>query len=494
MGKVFLFAMRLSALITLVFLAFGVSPLLLGGVSNPIDMGEMRDSSTLEAQVIQDWRLVEGKVPTRQKYMTIRVGEFWPGKEYRVPVRLIVPADRKAKGIHLTGGHSFKGIQTERPLRPIEELLIEGGVGLVYTLVQNLNHSGQAELAKEIEDRFFETLDPRSSIKTWGWPASLSRSITAAYAETEYFVPAKVAMSGGSKNGASPSMALIHDDRLTAVHATVSPIWASPLRLCDEIAWSNLEEADLAFAEARGMDKLQLDKFLNHAFRGGFFGPVYNAAALSRGRTWNDLKTFAQGMADAVFISRNLETLNARGVDLYFAPGTHDFVCYDIQWGGKHHPDTPVYFKTNRGHGKNKSHHALETDEANLPAFLLQHFFEVEGRLLNPPKVTHQLAGNTLEVTVRFDSDNPAESGRIWWMFDRGIDGSAAYFHELFPDDQWLEMTTDQKMGTWTAEIPLNGNAKTIDFFSNHRKTISYEGEDYPSYLSSPYSRVSLKK
>ncbi len=494
MGKVIVSVMRFAPLITLVFLAFRVSPLVLGGVSNPIDMGEIRDSSTLEVQVIQDWHLVEGKVPTRQKYMTIRVGEFWPGREYRAPVRLIVPADRKAKGIHLTGGHSFKRIQTERPLRPIEGLLIEGGVGLVYTVVQNLNQSGQAELSKEIEDRFLETLDPRSSVQTWGWPASLSRAITAAYAETEYFVPAKVAMSGGSKNGASPSMALIHDDRLTAVHATVSPIWASPLRLCDEMAWSNLQEADLAYVKAHGLDKPQQDKIFKHAFRGGYFGPVYNAAALSKGRSWNDLKTFAHGMADAVFISRNLETLNARGVDLYFAPGTHDFVCYDIQWGGKHHPDIPVYFKTNLGHGKNKVHPALETDEANLPAFLLQHFFEVEGRLLNPPKVTHKLTGNTLKVTVRFDSDNPAESGRIWWMFDRGTDGSAAYLHELFPDDQWLEMTAGKKMGIWKSEIPLTSSAKTIDFFSNHRKTISYKGEDYPSYLSSPYSRISLKK
>ena len=266
--------MRFAALITLVFLAFGVPLLLLGGVSNPIDMREIRDSSTLEVQVIQDWHLVEGKVPTRQKYMTIRVGEFWPGREYRVPVRLIVPADQKAKGIHLTGGHSYKRMQTDGPLRPTEELLIEGGVGLVYTLIQNLNHSGQAELANEIEDRFLETLDPRSSVKTWGWPTSLSRAVTAAYAETDYFVPAKVAMSGGSKNGASPSMALIHDDRLTAVHATVSPIWASPLRLCDEIAWANLREEDLAYVKAHGLDKLQQEKIFEHAFRGGYFGPV----------------------------------------------------------------------------------------------------------------------------------------------------------------------------------------------------------------------------
>ena len=85
-------------------------------------------------------------------------------------------------------------------------------------------------------------------------------------------------------------------------------------------------------------------------------------------------------------------------------------------------------------------------------AFLLQHFFEVKCSLLSPPKVTHKLADNTLKVTVRFDSNNPAESWRIWWMFDRGTDGSGAYLHELFPDDQWLEMTTDIEKVIWTAD------------------------------------------
>ena len=457
-------------------------------------MDEMRDATTLETRVIEDWHLVDGTPPTRQKYMTIRVGEFWPGKEYRVPVRFIVPAVGKANGIHLTGGHSLKGIQTERPLRPVERLLIEGGVGLVYTVIQNLTHMGQAELSKEIEERFLQTLDPRSSIQTWGWPASLSRSITAAYAETEFFIPGNVAMSGGSKNGASPSMALIHDDRMTAVHATVSPIWASPLRLCIEEAWSDLEKADLAYMEKRGLDELQREKILHHRFRGGYFGPVYNAKAISQGRSWDELKTFAHGMADAVFISGNMERLQARNVALYFAPGTHDYVCYDLQWGGTRHPEIPVYLKTNLGHGKRKAHPALETDEDNLAAFLLSHFFEVEGRLLSPPTVTHDIGGNTIEVTVRFEPDNPAENGRIWWMFDRGIDGSAAYLQELFPPDQWLEMSPDQRKGVWTAVIPLNHSAKTVDFFSNHRKTIRYKGEEYPSYLSSPYSRVSLEE
>ena len=69
------------------------------------DMAAIRDSSTLEIDIIQGWHRVDGNVPTRQKLVTINVGEMWPGQDYRMPVRMVVPVDRKAKGFHLTGGN-----------------------------------------------------------------------------------------------------------------------------------------------------------------------------------------------------------------------------------------------------------------------------------------------------------------------------------------------------------------------------------------------------
>ena len=68
------------------------------------DMEEIRDPSTLQIKVLQDWHKVQGPIATRQKLVTINVGDLWPGQEYRVPVRMVVPANRKAKGFHLTGG------------------------------------------------------------------------------------------------------------------------------------------------------------------------------------------------------------------------------------------------------------------------------------------------------------------------------------------------------------------------------------------------------
>ena len=171
-------------------------------------MAEIRDETTLHIEVIDDWHLVEGEVPTRQKLITINVGEVWTGTEYRVPVRMIVPANRKATGFHLTGGHFQREMESDIKLKSVEKELLNGGVGLVYTIVQELSNFGQKELGDEMYRRFIKTLNPRYSIQYWGWPASIMRAVTAAYAEGDYFEHGKVAVSGGSKNGASPSVAI----------------------------------------------------------------------------------------------------------------------------------------------------------------------------------------------------------------------------------------------------------------------------------------------
>ena len=441
------------------------------------DMKEIRDPNTLEVRVLQDWHKVEGVIETRQKLVSINVGDIWPGQEYRVPVRMVVPANRKAKGFHLTG--SSNPMRLENDTRPdsTERELLKGGVGLVITVVQEPGTYGQRKLSMESEQRFAKSLNPRFKIQYWAWPATLMRAITTAYSEKEHFEKGKVAASGGSKNGASPSMAIIHDDRMTAVHATVSPIWDSPLRLNDDKAWKELRDQP----GRRG------------GFTGGHFGPNFNQRVLDAGGTWKDLQNFARDISDHVFISRNLKALRKRGVDMLFHPGTHDFVAFDMAWGGKHHPTIPIYLGANTGHGK-RGHPKTERDQQNKAAFMLKHFFpqKVEGALLEPPNVESKVKNKALEVTVTFPNDSREESGRIWWIFDRAPDGSPNYISQMIPDDQTMEM---KKTGeSWTATIPLSPTAKRIDFFSNHRKTLSYHKNAYKTYISSPYTRVSLNK
>jgi len=443
------------------------------------DMDAMRDPDTLEIEVLQDWRTVKGpNIATRQKLVTINVGEIWPGQDYRLPVRMVVPADRKARGFHLTGGNAPRNLARETRPRGVNLELLKGSVGLVMTVVQEPGSYGEVELGGAAEARFARSLNPRHKIQYWAWPATLMRAITASYAETEHFEEGNIAVTGSSKNGASPSMAIIHDERMTAVHAAVSPIWDSPLRLCDRKAW---DQHLAAGGQQRG-------------FSGGHFGPNFNQRALNAGHTWKDLQGFARDVSDQVFISRNLKTLRARDVEMLFHPGTHDMVAYDMAWGGAHHPSIPLYLGANSGHGK-KGHPKIERDQQNKTAFLLRHFFpdKVTELLLTPPAMETKIADDVLQVTVRFAPNSGERSGRIWWIYDRGPDGSPRYLEELIPDQNTKEMTCNADRGVWTVEIKLDSEASSIDLFSNHRKTITYRENIYPTVMSSPYTRVELR-
>ena len=102
--------------------------------------------------------------------------------------------------------------------------------------------------------------------------------------------------------------------------------------------------------------------------------------------------------------------------------------------------------------------------------------------MLESPSANCEVKGNTLFVSVRFKSDSGEESGRIWWMYDRGLDGSAAHINEMIPDDQWKDMKYDAQKKVWSAEEDLETDASHIDFFSNYRKTLRYQSNAYPTY------------
>lgn len=461
---------------------------------SPIDMDEMRDASTLDVKVIEDWHKVKGEVDTRQKLINIRVGELWSGQDLRIPVRMIVPADSKAKGFHLTGGHTLSNIKQDAKIRGIDGELLKGGVGLVYTIVQEPGTYGERKLAVEMKKRFIKTLNPHYSIQYWGWPAILMRSITAAYAEKDHFERGKIATSGSSKNGATPSAAIIQDKRITAVHGTISPIWESPLRLCDEKAWEELNRYNKQYAEkvAKG-DQRKIDKILHHRFLGGTFGPIYNRDALAAGHSWDDIKNLAKSLEDSIFISKNLDQLKERKCDIFFHPGTNDFVCFDVAWGGKHYPHIPLYLKVNSGHGKKGKNSSAEKNEQNKSAFLLNHFFKDKvDSMLPPPKVEYKKKGSKLLIKIKFPEGSKAESGRVWWIYDRAPDGSFAYIDIPFPEEQWKDMKYDDTLKAWSVEIDLEKGKSHIDFFSNHRKTIKYKSNSYQTYITSPYTRVEL--
>ncbi len=104
------------------------------------DMVAIRDSSTLDVSVVKDWHVVDGQVSSRQKVVEITVGEAYPGKDYRVLVQFVVPADRKAKGFTLTAGVSKGDVRIGR----LEAELLSAGVGFVKTHSLLRRRSSQA--------------------------------------------------------------------------------------------------------------------------------------------------------------------------------------------------------------------------------------------------------------------------------------------------------------------------------------------------------------
>ncbi len=466
------------------------------------DPAEILDETTLDIKVLQDWHLDSRNKTTRQKLIEIKVAEWWPGQDYRIPVRLIVPLNRKASAIHITSQHRHKRLEQDAALNKTQQALTDGGVGLVYTVVQRLAAiPGGRELQREMIPRLLKTHNPRYNV-TWIWPMTLMRAVTAARAERDYFEPGKVAGSGSSKNGFSPAIALIHDSRFTATFSNVAPAYISPLRTLNQAAVDEVNAANDWFFKAveEGADPGEhtVDWYRQMAW--GVSDRHMHKVALQGGWSWEDIRQISRESGARILVSENWDQLMARGVDVHFQPGTHDWVAHDVLWGAQHHPHIPVYYKPNGGHGMRlhpaarysvAERHEGETEyfgEENLNAFLLHHFFGGES-LLEPPRSSHSLVDGKLEVKVAFDTGPQPENGRIWWMYDRAPGGSAAYLRDRIPDDQWMDMTRDPQTGAWTAVIPLRPDASRIDFFSNH----SQPAYGHKFYLSSPYTRVRLQ-
>jgi hypothetical protein len=448
---------------------------------------EILDESTLETKTLQDWHPVGA---TRQKLIEINVAEWWPGQGYRIPVRLIVPLEGKAKGFHITSGHPAESVSKDINPNAFDAKLLASGVGLVWTVVKNINTiPGKQGLQQKMQKRFMKDLNPRYN-PLWIWSMTLMRATTAAYAEVDHFEKGKVAGSGGSKNGISPAVALINDERFTATCSSVAFAWASPIRKGDRDELQKVQAANETFFDAAKAGEFELEKQREKFYRSHMkgSGPSMDDMALQAGTSKDEFRDKMDRFMTRLCVTENWDRLMERGVDVLFQPGTHDWVAYDILWGAQNHHQLPVYHAANGGHEMRK-HPAAESDSENLEAFLWNHFFGGEP-LLSPPTSSHEVIGNKLKIQVRFADGPQAESGRIWWMYDRAPAGSAPFLHVRIPDDQWADMQRDPKTGSWTATIELQERASRVDFFSNHRKVVN----EYQQYLSSPYTRVELRK
>ena len=446
---------------------------------NIFNTEEILDESTLDVKTLQDWHVDEVTGSTRQKLIEINVAEWWPGQDYRIPVRMIVPLKGKAKGFHITGANPYETLMKDSKPDDFQAKLLANGIGIVKTFVKSLRETpGKQGLEKEMGKKFLEDRNPRYTT-VWIWSMTLMRAATAAYAETDYFEKGKVASSGGSKNGVSPAAALINDERFTATCSALAFAYYSPTRRGDTEALDKVEAANKAFSEAVKAGEVEIKQQRYKWFKSK---SVRRRSEVSQ----DDMRSFADRFWPSVCVTENWDRLMERGVDVLFQPGTHDWVADDILWGAQNHPQLPVYYAPNGGH-EQTPHVAAAKDNQNVEAFLWHHFFGGDP-LLKPPKSSHKVDKDKLSVSVNFNEGPQPISGRIWWIYDRAPEGSVPFLHIQIPEDQWMDMECDAKTDAWTAAIPLKGGSSRIDFFSNH----GLEVNGYKHYLSSPYTRVEL--
>jgi len=441
---------------------------------------EILDESTLDIKILQDWHVDDATGSTRQKLIEINVAELWPGQDYRIPVRMIVPLKGKAKGFSITGANSYEGLMKDSQPTDFQAELLANGVGIVKTHVHRIAKiPGKQGLLQKIEHMFMEGRNPRHT-QVWIWSMTLMRATTAVYAETDHFEKGKVAGSGSSKNGISPAVALINDKRFTATCSDHAFAYYSPIRRADREEMAKANAANKAFFEAVKAGDVDIERQRATLFQRVMVGKADGSQDISQ----DTRRRYADRFWPSVAVTENWDRLMERGVDILFTPGTHDYVAYDILWGAQNHPQLPIYYEPNGGHSQTP-HVAAAKDEQNRDAFLWHHFFGGDP-LLKPPTSSHKVDKDKLSVSVSFNEGPQPISGRIWWMYDRAPEGSAPFLHVQIPEDQWMEMEFDAKTGAWTAAIPLEDGFERIDFFSNH----GLEVNGYKQYLSSPYTRV----
>jgi hypothetical protein len=115
------------------------------------DTDEILDAGTLDIEILQDWHVDKPTGSTRQKLIEINVAEWWPGQDYRIPVRMIVPLAGKAKGFHITGGNLAEALTEDSAPNAFQSKLLAGGVGIVKTVVKPLEQiPGKQGLEQEM--------------------------------------------------------------------------------------------------------------------------------------------------------------------------------------------------------------------------------------------------------------------------------------------------------------------------------------------------------
>jgi PhoPQ-activated pathogenicity-related protein len=450
------------------------------------DMPSIRDTSTLETKVIEDWHPNLKDAAIRQKLVEITVCEWWPGMKVRLPVTMLAPATGVCTNVLIenTGLQLKPAGATGAKLR----LLKEHGVGLVFIGMVPIDAMEPVgKLHTMMEEHFIQTKDTRYT-PSWIWGISDMRALTTAMAEKEVFQPKKVIATGGSKRGVATAAAGIADDRITAIMPVVAPVIESPGgtyvegMLPAEITKMN-DDFIAAMTDPVGREKLLVRQKARSDER--------ITVKMARDAGWSDaeMKTACNAAWEACRTTNYLDDLKKRGTEIFYNQGSNDNVSPGLVELGRRFPQLPVYIVPGGQHGGAKeagfvkSVGGLPEVDENLRAFALHHFFGTR-HMVAPPQVTTQWDKAKQRVTVKvvFPDHSEPQENNVWWSVNRHPDYSIA-----MEFDAWSS-TPLQKTGadTYSGEITLADDVKTVDVISVHTQ----EENGSTLTVSSPEIRI----
>jgi hypothetical protein len=450
-------------------------------VAGHYDMPAVRDASTLETRVIEEWHPWQKDASVRQKLIEITVCEWWPGQKVRLPVTLLAPATGgPCRNVII--GNAGAELKAAAPAGAMLRLIKENGVGVVLigmTTIDAMEPSGKLDVG--MKEHFLKSKDA-SFTPAWIWGMSDMRALTAAMTEKEVFQPVKVIATGGSKRGVATAAAGIADDRFTAIMPVVAPVIDPPggpyveglgpaaITRMNEQFLADLGAGRIANAPATAVDPLvSRDKIRA-------FERITVEEARSAGWSAEEMKSASTLAWEVCRTTNYLPALKKRGLEIFYNEGSNDNVSPGLRELGRSFPDLPIYVVPGGQHGGAKTAGFMkqvgslpEVDE-NLFAFAQHHFFNTRPMVATPKVTQHwDKASHCLQVTVTFPDKAEPEKNELWWSVNRHPDYTLAMEY-----DTW-ESTPLRQTGpaAFAGAMTLSSQPETLDFVTVHQHTVN---------------------
>ena len=449
------------------------------------DLPAIRDTSTLETKVIEDWHPMAKEPSVRQKLIEISVVEWWPGQKVRLPVTLLAPAQGVCTNLLIenTGIVLKAAATTGAKLR----LIKDNGVGIALIgMVPITDMEPKGQLHKQMEDHFLKTKDTRYT-PAWIWGISDMRAVTAAFAEKDVFQPKKILTTGGSKRGVATAASCIWDDRITAMLPVVAPIIESPgspyVEGTLDASIQKMNEDFLATMSEAGRAAMLVRQKARSDER------ITLAEAQANGWSEAEIKTACNAAWEHCRTTNYLDSLSKRGVEILYIEGSNDNVSPGIVALGERFPDLRAYIVPGGQHGGAKeagfTKPAASQPDADetLYAFAMHHFFGKRS-LPAAPKLTTNWDKATHRVTVKavFPDGTDPQKNDVWWSINRHPDYSMQ-----MEFDPWTNAPLKRTApGTFEGEITIEGEPKTLDIITVH----AHKESGSTLTLSSPEVRL----